>query len=252
MNRSRNKIMQTSRYSALFGISLAAIFYSGALFAQTGNMGKSGMLKEKLAAIKTSSAENQRKLHQYTWTETSQITVNGNAKPAKESTCSYGPDGKVHKVPFGGTTETASNEGGRRGRFKQRIVAMKTAEMKDYMQQVGHVIQLYVPPNPQKMEQAFQKKKVSFSRGDGLVDLVLKDYALPGDSMTIGFDPATKKIRSLNVHTYLDTPQDAVTLGVDFSSLPDGTNHPSRTTLDAQAKGIHVVNTNSNYRKTAL
>ncbi len=70
--------------------------------------------------------------------------------------------------------------------------------------------------------------------------------------MTVGFDPVARKIRRLDVHTYLDTPQDAVTLAVDFASLPDGTNHPSRTTLDAKAKGIRVVNTNSNYRKAAM
>lgn len=248
MNPAHNRIARMSGASALIGFSLATLLCNGALFAQTGGNGQE-MLKQKLASIKASTAENQKKLHQYTWTETSRITVNGNAKPAKESTCSYGPDGKVHKVPIGGAAATTSNEG---GRFKQRIIARKTAEMKDYMQQVGYVLQLYVPPNPQTMEQAFQKKNVSFAHGGGLADLVFKDYALPGDSMTIGFDPAAKKIRTLTVHTYLDTPQDAVTLVVDFSSLPDGTNHPSRTTLDAPAKGIQVVNTNSNYRKTAL
>ncbi|MGH8233986.1 MAG: hypothetical protein ACREPU_07305 [Rhodanobacteraceae bacterium] len=252
MNHSHNKTIRMSGYFALLGMSIAAVCYSGAIFAQSGGMGHAGMLQEKLAAIKTSTAENQQKLHQYTWTETSDITVNGNSRPSKISTCSYGPDGKVHKVPVGGMTENASSEGGRRGRFKQRIIANKTAEMKDYMQQVGHVLQLYVPPNPQKMEQAFKQKKVSFGRNNGLVDLVFKDYALRGDSMTVGFDPAAKKIRTLSVQTYLDTPQDPVTLVVDFSSLPDGTNHPSRTTLDAQLKGIRVVNTNSNYRKSVM
>jgi hypothetical protein len=251
MNRTGTKIMRMYGYSTLFGISLAAVFCSGALFAQTGDMGKS-MLKEKLAAIKTSSAENQRKLRQYSWTETSQVTVNGDAKPPKQSLCSYGPDGKVQKVPLGSAAQTPSQEQGRRGRLKERIVAMKTAEMKDYMQQVGHVIQLYTPPDPQKMEQAFRKKNVSVDLGNGGGDLVFKDYALPGDSMTIAFDPATKKIKSLNVRTYLDTPQDAVNLVVEFATLPDGTSHPSRTTLDAQGKGIHVVNTNSNYRKAVM
>ena len=67
--------------------------------------------------------------------------------------------------------------------------------------------------------------------------------------MTIGFDTAAKKIRTLNVKSYLDNPQDGVTLLVEFASLPDGTNYPMRTTLDAQAKNMHVVNTNTNYRK---
>ena len=250
MSHDCRKFLGALATSALFGVSLTAGLSGNPLLAQMGAMGQQGMMQEKLAAIKASTAENQRKLHQYTWTETSRITVNGNARPAKESTCSYGTDGKVRKVPMGGTEEASSNMGGRRGRFRQRIVEKKTEEMKDYMQQVAGVIALYMPPNPMKMQQAFQLKKISFGRSSGLVNLVFKDYALPGDSMTIGFDSAAKKIRTLNVNTYLNQPQDGITLMVEFAGLPDGTNHPQRTTLDAQAKKIHVVNTNSNYRKT--
>jgi hypothetical protein len=242
---------RTLAASALFGFSVAAMLLSNTVFAQIGD-GRMGqkLLQQKLAAIKTSAAENQHKLHQYTWTEISHITVNGRATPPRESTCSYGADGKVHKTPVGSTAETASGNG-RRGRFglKQRIIEKKTADIKDYMHQVARVLALYVPPNPQKMQQAFKARKVTFDRAGGMADLVFRNYALPGDSMTIGFDTAARKIRSLDVNSHLDSSDDAVTLKVEFSSLADGTNHPSRTTLDAPAKSVHVVNTNTNYRK---
>lgn len=231
---------------ALFALPLTGAFFAHPVAAQAEAM-NSDMLQQKLAAIKTSAAENQRKLHQYTWTETQQVTLNGDPKPSKEFTCSYGPDGKVQKVQIGGAS--AEPESGGRGRLRQRIVAKKTAEMKDYMQQVGHVIALYMPPNPQKMQQAFQDRKVSMNRSEGMGNLEFRDYALPGDSMTISFDTGEKRIRSLTVHTYLDNPQDPVSLRVEFSRLPDDTNYPMRTTLDAQAKKITVVNTNTNYRK---
>ena len=233
--------------AALYG--LIAALLSGPLFAQQAGEGgmAQGLLKEKLAAIKASASENQRKLRGYTWTETSNITVNGREMPPKESSCSYGPDGKIQKIPVGGSTD--ASEGNRGGRIMQRVVEKKKTEMTDYMQQVGRVIALYVPPDPQKMQQAFEAQKVSFGHGNGQADLVFKDYAQRGDSMTVDFDIASRKIRSLKVRTWLDSPQDAVTLSVEFASLPDGTNHPSRTTLDAQGKGIHVVSTDSNYRK---
>ncbi len=47
-----------------------------------------------------------------------------------------------------------------------------------------------------------------------VANLVFKDYAQPGDKMTISFNPATKKITSLNVNTYMDNPKDVVTLAV--------------------------------------
>lgn len=209
------------------------------------------MLQQKVEAIKASSAENQQKLHQYTWTETSNITANGHEVPPKVSNCFYGPDGKVHKTPVG-DTQGASTGNRQGGRLMQRIKEKKTAEMKDYMTQVGGVIKLYVPPSPERMQKAFAAHKVSFNKAGGGVDLVFNDYSLPGDSMTIDFDTASKKIRSLSVKSYLDNPQNPVTLKVDFATLPDGTNHPSRTTLDARGQDIiEVTSVNSNYRKTS-
>lgn len=251
MNHTSSRTERTLAASALFGFSLVAMLFSNTVFAQIGD-GRMGqkLLQQKLAAIKASAAENQHQLHQYTWTETSHITVNGRALPPRESACSYGADGKVHKIPVGGAASTESGNG-RRGRFglKQRIIEKKTADMKAYMHQVTRVLALYVPPDPHRMQQAFKARKVSFDRAGGMADLVFRNYALAGDSMTIGFDAAARKIRSLDVNSHLDSEDDAVTLRVEFASLADGTNHPSRTTLDAPAKGVHVVSTNTNYRK---
>jgi hypothetical protein len=243
-NDASHRIMHVIACSALCGALLAAVS-AGTLRAQMGSAGQSGMLQQKLEALRASAAENQQKLHQYTWTQTSQITVNGNARPSQEFTCSYGPDGKVQKIPVGNSADVASGGRGLRG----RIIAKRTAEMKEYMQQVGHLISLYLPPDPAKMKQAYEAKNVSLERGGSEAKVVFKDYALPGDSMTVGFDPAAKAIRTLNVRSYLNNPQDRVTLAVEFARLPDGTTHPLRTTLDAQAKKIQVVSTNSNYRK---
>jgi hypothetical protein len=236
--------------SVLLASCCAAMLASGSAIAQTGGGGMKAMLQQKVAAIKASSTENQQKLHQYTWTETSNITANGRQIPPKVSNCFYGPDGKVHKTPVGDTQEASADNNRRGGRLMQRIKEKKTAEMKDYMQQVAGVIKLYVPPSPEMMQKAFEAHKVSFDKTGGRVDLVFKDYALSGDSMTVDFDTASKKIRSLSVKSYLDTPQNPVTLEVDFATLPDGTNHPSRTTLEARGQDIiEVTSVNSNYRK---
>jgi hypothetical protein len=67
--------------------------------------------------------------------------------------------------------------------------------------------------------------------------------------MTIAFDTATKKIQTLNVNTYMGQEKDAVTLAVQFASLPDGTNYAQQTVLGATAKQIQVTMTNSQYSK---
>ena len=74
-------------------------------------------------------------------------------------------------------------------------------------------------------------------------------YPMGDDKVSLGFDPAAKKIRSYNVASYLDKPEEAVTLAVSFDSLPDGTNYPKETVLDAKAKQIQVKTSNSGHKK---
>jgi hypothetical protein len=135
--------------------------------------------------------------------------------------------------------------------MKQRIIEKKKEEMKDYMGQVKTLLAQYVPPNPQKMQQALQAGKASISPSpdSATTSIVFKDYSLPGDQMTLTFNTAAKKITALNVKTYMDNPQDAVTLAANFASLPDSTNYVQQSVLDATAKKLVVTTTSSNYQK---
>jgi len=212
--------------------------------AQTG-AAAGAELQQKVAAVKQSVAENQQKLHHYQWKETTQLTLKGDPKPPSQSACQYGPDGKVQKTPLGPPPQTPSG-----GRMKQKVIAKKKEEMKDYMGQVKTLLAMYVPPDPQRIQQAVQAGKVSLNpgTGSGVAQIVFKDYALPGDQMTISFNTEAKKIASVNVNTYLDDPKDVVTLGVQFASLPDSTNYVQKTVLDATAKKLVVTTTNSDYQ----
>jgi len=212
--------------------------------AQTGG-GAGAELQQKLAAVKQSVGENQQKLHKYQWKETTQLTLKGDPKPPSQSACQYGPDGKVQKTPL-----TAPPPPPNGGRMKQRVIANKKEEMKDYMGQVKVLLAKYVPPDPQSMQQAFQAGKVSLSPNptSGVTQMVFKDYALPGDQMTLSFDMAAKKISTVKVNTYMDDPKDVVTLAVQFASLPDSTNYVQQSVLDATAKKLMVTTTNSDYK----
>jgi hypothetical protein len=200
-----------------------------------------GELQEKIAAVKQATAENQQKLHHYQWMETTQLTLNGEAKPPKTSMCQYGPDGTVQKTPMGAPPQPPSG-----GRMKQRIIEKKTEEMQQYMGQVKSLLAMYVPPDPQKMGRTFQAGNASLN--PQAADIVFKNYAQPGDQMTLSFNAAAKKISALNVNTYMDSPKDVVTLAVQMASLPDGTNYVQQSVLDATAKKLQVTTTNSNYQ----
>jgi hypothetical protein len=195
-----------------------------ALLAIAPTIAQNSELQEKVAAVKQIAAENKQRLQQYQWTETTQLTLKGDAKPASTYLCRYGPDGQVQKTLTSLPPEPPSG-----GRIKQKIIAKKKEEMKDYMGDVKALLTLYVPPDPQKMQQAFQAGKVSLNPAPGVVNLTFKDYAQPGDQMTLTFDTAAHKIVSVNVNTYMGEAKDAVTLQVQMGSLPDGTNYTQQS-----------------------
>jgi len=203
-------------------------------------------LQQKVAALKQALAQNQQALRQYTWTETTENIFKGETKSTKQLQCQYGPDGKVQKTPLGASAPPPEKKRGLKG----KVIEKKKGEMKDYMERVASLIQRYVPPDGSQMQESFQAGKAALQpSGGGIVTLVFRDYAKAGDSVSLAFDSASKKIQGYDVNSFLDTPEDAVTLKVVFDTLPDGTNHVSQSVLDATAKQIQIRNTNSGYNK---
>src|SRR5580658_7131886 len=184
-------------------------------------------LQQKLAGVEQSMAANRQRLQQYQWIETTQLNLKGDPKPQSQALCQYGPGGQVQKTPIGAPQEPSG------GRLKQRVIEKKKAEMQEYMGDVKGLLTMYVPPDPQKMEQAYQLGKLSLNPAGGIVNLVFRDYAQPGDQMILTFDQATKKVISLDINTYMGQAKDAVTLHVVMSSLPDGTNYVEQSVLTA-------------------
>jgi len=224
--------------AAMFGM----VAFSVAVLALASG-GANPELQQKFAALKQSAAANQQKLHKYQWTEIRQVTYKGDQKPQQQFMCQYGPDGKVQKFPMGPQQQPSG------GKIKQRMIEKKKDEMEQYMGQVKSLLAAYVPPNPAKMQQAAQAGKIALSRdaAAGLVNFTFTDYVQPGDKMVVAFDTASKKIANLNINTYMGQEKDAVTLMVDFSSLPDGTNYAEKTTLNVAAKQMVVTTINTNY-----
>ena len=204
----------------------------------------------RVAALKQSIADNQAALKQYTWVETTVISLKGEVKKQEQKQCSYGADGKVQKTPMPGAAPAQKPQqqgGGRRGgRMKEKIVENKVEEMKDYMEKVAALVKEYVPPDPQRIQAAQAAGNVDVQPPT----LTFKSYYKPNDSLALGFDPAAKKIRTYNANTYVDDPKDdAVTLAVTFGNLEDGTSYPQQVLLDVKGKQLQVKVSNGGYKK---
>ena len=202
-------------------------------------------LQQKLAEIKAASAANKQALAHYTWQEQQTTSIKGDVKKQQVFQVSVGPDGQQQKTQIGGS-QAAPPSG---GRLKQHVVEKKTAEFKDYGEQIADLAKQYTQPDPEKLQAAYQAGNISLvPGGDGEIKLVIKNYVKPGDSMTLVFNRQQKAIQSVQVASYLDSPSDAVTIAAQFAKLPDGTNHVASTQINGVSKQLTVVTQNSNYQ----
>jgi hypothetical protein len=241
--------------SRLWGtvIATAMLGVAPALEAQQpAKQAGAGGAQDHVAALKQSMQEGQARLRQYEWIETTIISVKGEEKARKQNRCYYGADGKVQKIPVGEAQPQQQSAGGGRkkgGRLKQQIVEKKKDEMQDYMERAGNLIHLYVPPSPAQIQAAKDAGRVAISpQPGGRVHLEISQYLLPGDNLTIDVDATVDRLLGLGVKTYLDKPEEQVTLAVQMGALPDGATYAAQTTLDALAKNIRVVVQNSGHR----
>jgi hypothetical protein len=208
---------------------------------------------QMVAALRQNLAESQKRLRQYEWVETTALSLKGEEKSRKQQRVYYGADGKVTKLPIGEPQPQAEQGGGRRGgRLKGKIVENKKDEMKDYMERAANLIHMYVPPAPALIQQAKDKGNMLLRpQPQGMMRVEFPNFVQANDLMAIDVDAKAARLSALTVATYLDKPEDVVTLGVRFGSLADGTSYNAQIALEAKAKNIRVVVENAGHRPLA-
>jgi hypothetical protein len=198
-------------------------------------------LQQKLAAFRESVAQNQAALRQYSWIQKIQLNIKGDLKGTKTESCRYGPDGEVQKTPV---SEPAAQQKSAKG---------LNEDMKDYLERTVSMIERYVPPSLQRLRSVAGQGNASFRQtGPDVIELQFKDYVKKGDTVTFVLDMAAQRISRATVNTYLaEEDKDAISLSVDFQTLPDATNYPASKVLMVPAKKIVVKVDSSNYQKVA-
>ncbi|HVN80471.1 MAG TPA: hypothetical protein VMW38_15860 [Terriglobia bacterium] len=204
-------------------------------------------LQQRVAELKESMAKNKQSIAQYTWVEQVNISLKGELKKQQHFQVRLGPDGKPQKTSLDPPEDTSESG----GRLKRHVVEKKKEEYKDYAEQMKALAQQYVPPDKDMIQQAYAAGNISLIPGGGApneIKIVFHNYLKPQDSMTLIFDKEQKQLLSLQIASYMDDPKDAMNLTVQFSRLPDGTNHVSSVVIDGTSKQLNVATQNSNYQ----
>jgi len=130
-------------------------------------------------------------------------------------------------------------------------VEKKTEEYQEYAQSIKTLIQQYVPPDKDMLQQAYQAGNIMVGPQPGVPGqyrVVISNYIKQGDNMTLVMDKTQKDLVSVSISTYLSDPSDAVNVNVQFTALPGGPNHVSAETINGVSKHLTIAVQNSNYQ----
>ena len=206
--------------------------------------GQSPDLKERVAAIKQAFHQSQQKLKTFEWIETTTVTFKGEVKSQKQNRCYYGADGNLQKVPVSATPPPAKKRG-----LRGKIVENKKEELTEYMQQAVNLVKLYVPPMTDQIQQSVKSGNASIHViPPGRAQVEFRSYVQPGDNLSITIEANTNRVLGMQVSTYLEVPNDRVSLDVRFGTLNDGTIYTTDVTLNAPGKNLGVKVQNTGYR----
>ena len=200
---------------------------------------KQQQAQAQVASFKQSSAENNKKLAQYTWKQKVEVLKGGDVKKTMVYQIAIGPDGKQQKTEI---AQPAGEQKKRRGGKRiQKKIARKVEELKDYAERMMSLVGHYAKPDPSRLQEQFKAGKGSMTMGpgEGIVNLTVADLYKPGDTMTISIDKTVQAIRKVTASSYLDAPDDVVELSINFyDNLPDGTNYLGRMAVDGKKEKL--------------
>ena len=175
-----------------------------------------------------SMAANNRQLRQYTYKQRTETYHQGELKNTKVDEIHYNVGGERVSIPL--DQRQTQSEAPRRGPG-HRLVAKKMEEekekMRDYIERLTALVSRYPGPDAGKLQAAISKAEVTTGGGSSQVRVCTRDYVKPGDSMTMIFDPATKRPVKTEINTFLD--DGPVSIVIAFDQLRDGLSYPGKS-----------------------
>ena len=217
-----------------------------ALVALASSAHAQGTVQERVAALKTKLAENAAAQRAYTWIETTQVELNDEVKSTSAASCKYAAgSAKPVCTPVGAPPAPPKV----RGPLRKAIAKGKIEDLKAYMDSVKTLIAKYVPPQQELIQKAQGRGDVAVAPNpsNGTVKVTVSNYLQRGDAVAVVMRQTNNNLAKIDVTTWLNDPSAAVSLTVDMVTLPNGVTFPEKKVLRADAKGIVVIITSSNF-----
>jgi hypothetical protein len=187
--------------------------------------------------ISQARQENAQRTRDYSWTRRTEVKVEGETKNLTTEIVRYTPDGEMQTTPI--SENQAKPPRGVRGRVAQK----KAGEMKDWMADLGKLLQAYSLPTAGSLLDFLDKAKAEPDEGGH--KLFATNVVQPGDSMSLWIDGDYQMVRT-EVQTQHDGSD--VSLTTDHAQTPDGLDYVARTSIVVPDKKVEMTVENFSYK----
>jgi hypothetical protein len=135
-----------------------------------------------------------------------QIQVKGETKKVTLNQMNYDVNGNLQKTLLSEQPPDASQPapgGGLRGRVKQKVVAKKTGEFKDMMEEIAALVKSYSEIPHERLQAALKQGNFSPGQGDmqGAIQIQMHNVNQQGDSLTLWIDKTAMLFRCVAIAT---------------------------------------------------
>jgi hypothetical protein len=230
---------------------LRILFVAIGLISNRPLSAQSPELQARVQQMMQAAAKNKQALARCTWVEQVTISLKGEQKKQEDFQVRLGPDGQPQKASLDAQPGPPPSEGRRRA-VKEHAVSKKTEEYHEYANQMKSLAQQYLPPEKDRLQQAYDKGDISLDAASGTPDelqLIVHNYLKPQDSVILVIDKTQKQLLSIQIASYLEGLKDAVNLTVHFSRVPDGSNQISNTVIDGVSKQLNIAIQDNDYQR---
>jgi hypothetical protein len=204
--------------------------------------GQSSDMKAMAQQFGVTAKQNAAALKMYTWKMRIELTLKGETKPAKVFQMACDANGKLQKTQLSEDAPQQPQRG-----LKGKVVAKKTAEMKDYVGDLAEACKGYLTPSPELLNAFFARVMTAPAPG-GWVQLYATGVIVNGDKLVCEIDPKTKALNRVLFSTTLDG--DPVSGAVQIAAVPGGgPNYAARATVDAPGKKLTATIENYDYAR---
>ena len=231
------------------GVSMVIVFLFAATISQLVSASREsvspqGANPEQVAATIKANAQA---LKAFSYQQRMQLQLKGETKKVTLNQMSYDINGNLQKTLLSEQPPAGAQPSG--GRIKRRVVARKTSEFKEMMDELAALVKSYSELPPERLQTSLKQAASSAGQGDmaGSVQIVMQNVIQNGDSITIWIDRTTMLFRRILIATSYDG--NPVTAMATYATLTNGEGYMAQAVLNYAKKEVVVQIDNSNYQR---